>query len=168
MGFLQVERLKKLRLSKPLAVTFTGMIMSSMDGGHIEDCISIFENMRDHCSPNIGTITAMLKVYARNDMFLEVKELFENVKAGNTTFLGVDGTPLVPDVYTYRAVLEASASAHQWEYFEYVYKEMCFSGYQLDQRKHATLLVAASKAGKVKQLGTLYNSNHADHFLYSV
>ncbi|XP_057529009.1 pentatricopeptide repeat-containing protein At5g67570, chloroplastic [Amaranthus tricolor] len=147
-AMIEVERLKKLRLSKPLAVTFTGMIMSSMDGGHIEDCISIFENMRDHCSPNIGTITAMLKVYARNDMFLEVKELFENVKAGNTTFLGVDGTPLVPDVYTYRAVLEASASAHQWEYFEYVYKEMCFSGYQLDQRKHATLLVAASKAGK--------------------
>ncbi|XP_021717954.1 pentatricopeptide repeat-containing protein At5g67570, chloroplastic-like [Chenopodium quinoa] len=145
---MEIEKLKKLRLTKPLAVTFTGMIMSSMDGGYVDDCISIFEQMLDHCPPNIGTVNAMLKVYGRNDMFLEVKELVEKVKAGYKAFLGDGDTPLIPDFYTYGAVLEASVYAHQWEYFEYVYKEMCFSGYQFDQEKHAVLLVEASKAGK--------------------
>ncbi|KAL2906504.1 hypothetical protein RDABS01_005214 [Bienertia sinuspersici] len=140
-AMLEIEKLKKLHLSKPLAVTFTGMIMSSMDGGHIDDCASIFEHMFDHCRPNIGTVNAMLKVYGRNDMFFEVKELFEKIKAGDDAFLGDDdGTPIIPDVYTYGAVFEASASAHQWEYFEYVYKDMCLLKYKLDQGKYSTLL----------------------------
>lgn len=50
------------------------------------------------------------------------------------------------------AMLEASASALQWEYFEYVYKEMVLSVYQLDQNKLAYLLVEASRAGKVNYL----------------
>lgn len=145
---MEIEKLKKLRLSKPLAVTFTGMILSSLDGGHVDDCVSIFEQMLGHCPPNIGTINAMLKVYGHNDMFLEVKELFEKVKTGYNAFRGDGDSPLIPDFYTYGTLLEASVYAHQWEYFEYVYKEMCFSGYQLDQEKHAALLVKASKAGK--------------------
>lgn len=128
--------------------------MSSMDGGCIDDCVSIFDHMLDHCPPNIGTVNAMLKVYGRNDMFLKVKDLFEKVKDGYKAFLGDGDSPLIPDLYTYGAVLEASAYAQQWEYFEYVYKEMCFSGHQIDQGKHAALLVEASKAGKVKQADT--------------
>ena len=55
--------MKKLRHRKPLEITFTGLIMASLDGGHVNDCISIFQYMKDHCAPNIGTINAMLKVY---------------------------------------------------------------------------------------------------------
>jgi pentatricopeptide repeat protein len=144
--------MKNLSLTKPLEVTFTGMIMSSMDGGHIADCISIFEHMKDHCAPNIGTINSMLKVYGRNDMFSKAKELFEDVKrAKSDSDISLNGgeTALIPDEYTYSSMLEASASALQWEYFEYVYRGMALSGYQLDQNKHASLLVEASRAGKV-------------------
>ncbi|KAK9284654.1 hypothetical protein L1049_023830 [Liquidambar formosana] len=150
-AMVEVGKLKKLPRTKPLEVTFTGMIMSSMDGGHVDDCISIFEHMKDHCAPNIGTINAMLKVYGRNDNFSRARELFEETKrakSGSNTCLDGCGTSLVPDVYTYSSMLEASASALQWEYFEYVYKEMALSGYQLDQSKHASLLVEASRAGK--------------------
>ena len=144
--------MKKLSNTRPLAVTFTGMIMSSMRGGYINDSISIFENMKTHCVPNIGTINIMLKVYGRNDMFSKAKELFEEVKGANSdSCSSLDGHNafLIPDEYTYSSMLEASASAHQWEYFEYVYKEMVLSGYQLDQSKHALLLLEASRTGKV-------------------
>ncbi|KAJ6678841.1 hypothetical protein OIU85_009316 [Salix viminalis] len=142
-AMLEVEKMKRLRYKKPLEVSLTGMIASSMDGGHIDNCISIFEHMKAHCVPNIGTINTMLKVYSRSDLFTEAKELFENIT-------GVDhgGTTIIPDGYTYSAMLEVSARALQWEYFEYVYKEMSFSGYQLDQSKHVTLLVEASRSGK--------------------
>uniref|UniRef100_A0A2P2MN72 Pentatricopeptide repeat-containing protein At5g67570ic n=1 Tax=Rhizophora mucronata TaxID=61149 RepID=A0A2P2MN72_RHIMU len=143
-AILEVERIKKLRHSKPLEITFTGMILSSMEGGHVNDCTSIFEHMKSCCVPNIGTINVMLKVYGQNDMLSRAKELFEEIKGTND-----GGTLLTPDLYTYNTMLESSASALQWEYFEYVYREMVFHGYQLDQSKHASLLVDASRAGKV-------------------
>ncbi|PIA44162.1 hypothetical protein AQUCO_01700047v1 [Aquilegia coerulea] len=150
-AMVEVEKLKKLHLTKPLEVAFTGMITSCMDGGHVNDCISVFEEMNKHCSPNTGTINAMLKAYGRNDMFAKAKELFEKTKemesSRNTHISGFDSS-LTLDAYTYSSILEASAKAHQWEYFEYVYKEMTLFGYQLDQNKHAWLLVEASKAGK--------------------
>ncbi|XP_028772775.1 pentatricopeptide repeat-containing protein At5g67570, chloroplastic [Neltuma alba] len=139
-AMLEVKNIKRLSHARPLEVTFTGMIMSSLDGGHIEECICIFEHMKEHCAPNIGAINAMLKVYGRNDMFSKAKELFEEVKRAKSD--------IVPDEYTYSSMLEASASALQWEYFEHVYREMTLSGYQLDQNKHASLLVEASTAGK--------------------
>lgn len=133
--------MKNLRNRKPLEVTFTGLITSSLEGGHIESCISIFHHMKDHCEPNIGTINTMLKVYGRSDMFSQAKQLFEETFRDDTSFK--------PDIFTYSSMLEASASAQQWEYFEYVYKGMAFFGYQLDQTKQAWLLVKASRAGKV-------------------
>lgn len=147
---MEIEKLKKLRHSKPLAYAFTGMILSSMDGGHVNDCVSIFEHMQDHCAPDIGAINAMLKVYGQNDMFFEARELFEKVKtslSGKGACFG-DGDTLAPDGYTFGSMLEASGHAHQWEYFDYVYKEMCIAGYHLDQGKHAAILVQASRAGK--------------------
>ncbi|KAF8404873.1 hypothetical protein HHK36_009768 [Tetracentron sinense] len=159
--YVEVEKLKKLSLTKPLEVAFTGMIISSMDGGHVANCISIFEYMKDHCAPNIGTITAMLKVYGRNDMFAKAKGLFEETKrtkSGCDTYLDGGGISLTPDWYTYCSILEASASAYQWEYFEYVYKEMTVCGYQLDHNKHASLLVKASRAGKWHLLEHAFDS----------
>ncbi|KAF4375149.1 hypothetical protein F8388_017295 [Cannabis sativa] len=160
-AMLEVDKMKKLSNTRPLAVTFTGMIMSSMRSGHIDDCISIFETMKNHCSPNIGTINTMLKVYGRNDMFSKAKELFEEIKKANSDSCpSLDGhkTLLVPDEFTYSSMLEASASALQWEYFEFVYKEMVISGYQLDQTKHASLLLKASRNGKWHLLENAFNA----------
>ncbi|XP_071733811.1 pentatricopeptide repeat-containing protein At5g67570, chloroplastic [Rutidosis leptorrhynchoides] len=153
-AILEINKMKRVALTRPLVVTFTGMILSSMDGGHIGNCIRIFEISKDHCTPDIGIINAMLKVYGRNDMFFEAKELFEDTKRcnGHNISLGRDGPFVSPDAYTYGEMLRVSASAHQWEYFDFVYKEMVFSGYQLDPKKHAFLLVEASRAGKTHLL----------------
>ncbi|GMJ03848.1 embryo defective 1408, DELAYED GREENING 1, EMBRYO DEFECTIVE 246, thermo sensitive leaf color 1 [Hibiscus trionum] len=150
-AMIEVDKIKKLSTRKPLEITFTGLIMASLDGGYVDDCISIFEYMKDHCAPNIGTINAMLRVYGQNDMFSKAKELFEKTnKARSGPYGSLNGKygNLTPDGFTYSLLLEASASAHQWEYFEYVYKEMALCGYQLDQSKHPILLVEASRAGK--------------------
>ncbi|KAK7346893.1 hypothetical protein VNO80_21417 [Phaseolus coccineus] len=159
-AILEVDNIRSLPRAKPLEVTFTGMIKSSMDGGHIDDSIRIFEYMRDHCAPNIGAINTMLKVYGQNDMFSKAKVLFEEVKAAKSESYatpGVGNSSAVPDSYTYNSMLEASASAQQWEYFEHVYREMIVSGYQLDQNKHLLLLVKASRAGKLHLLEHAFN-----------
>lgn len=147
-SLLQIDKMKRLPMAKPLAITFTGMIMSSMEGNHIEGCISIFKHMKNYCRPNIGTINVMLKVFGQNDMFSEAKDLFEDIK--RSRYEKDDGSkPLIPDEYTYSSMLEASARALQWEYFECVYREMTLSGYHVDQSKQGWLLVKASRAGKV-------------------
>ncbi|KAL3346339.1 hypothetical protein AABB24_024999 [Solanum stoloniferum] len=154
-AFLEMEKLKMLRRTRPLAVTFTGMILSSMDGGHIDGCICIYEHSKKHCEPDIGIIHAMLKVYGKNDMFYKAKELFEWAKTESPgPQLSQDdfSSARRPDAYTYTSMLESSAFSLQWEYFEYVYKEMALAGYLLDQSRHAYLLVEASKAGKVHLL----------------
>uniref|UniRef100_A0A7N0T5I1 Pentatricopeptide repeat-containing protein n=1 Tax=Kalanchoe fedtschenkoi TaxID=63787 RepID=A0A7N0T5I1_KALFE len=160
-AMMEVQKLKQTPLTRPLEVTFTGMIASAMNGGYIEDCVSLFEHMQDHCAPNIGTVNIMLKVYGKNDMFAKARALFEEIKAGGAdndakndskVQLRRRGAAILPDAFTYASMLEASAKAHQWEYFEYVYKEMTLSGHQLDQSKHSSMLVEASKAGKVHLL----------------
>ncbi|XP_070052052.1 pentatricopeptide repeat-containing protein At5g67570, chloroplastic isoform X2 [Nicotiana tomentosiformis] len=154
-AFLEIEKLKMLHHTRPLAVTFTGMILSSMDGGYVDGCICIFEHSKKHCELDIGIINAMLKVYGKNDMFFKAKELFEWAKTENPgpqLCQGNFSSSHSPDAYTYTSMLEASACSLQWEYFECVYKEMALAGYQLDQSRHAHLLVEASKAGKVHLL----------------
>ncbi|KAL3618871.1 hypothetical protein CASFOL_037099 [Castilleja foliolosa] len=160
-SLLEIEMLKNLRPTKSLAVTFTGMIKSSMDGGHVQCCISLYEHSKTLMAPNIGVINAMLKVYGRNDMFIKAKELFEETRRhdllSETGRQSHDSYPEA-DAFTFSSMLETSACALQWEYFEYVYKEMNLSGYQLDQRKHSALLVEASKAGKCHLLEHAFNS----------
>ncbi|KAI4327341.1 hypothetical protein L6164_019814 [Bauhinia variegata] len=149
-AMLEVEKIKRLPHVRPLEFTFTGMIMSSMDGGHINACVHIIKQMKDHCVPNVGVINVMLKVYGRNDMFSEAKELFEEIKGVKSDYYTSleGGGSTIPDEYTYSSILGVCASALQWEYFEHVYREMTLTGYQLDQSKHASLLVEASRAGK--------------------
>jgi len=149
--FVQVEKLKQLPLTKPLEYTFTGMILASFNGGYIYDCISIFESMKGHCTPNIGTVNVMLKVYGRCDMLGKAKDLFETTKAcfSNSQTYIHEHSSLKADTYTYSSMLEASASAQQWEYFEYVYREMALSHHCLDQSKYSWLLIKACRAGKV-------------------
>lgn len=141
---MQVGRIKRLENCKPLEITFTGLIAASLNGGHVDDCMAIFQYMKDVCDPNIGTVNTMLRVYGRNDMFVEAKELFEEIVREKETHL-------VPDEYTYSFMLEASARSLQWEYFEHVYKTMILSGYQIDQTKHVPMLIEASRAGKVTE-----------------
>ncbi|CAN4083032.1 unnamed protein product [Withania somnifera] len=120
-AFLEIEKLKMLRHARPLAVTFTGMILSSMDGGHIDGCICIYEHSKKHCEPDIGIINAILKVYGKNDMFYKAKELFEWAKTESPGPQLSRDYSRRPDAYTYNSMLESSACSLLWEYFEYVY-----------------------------------------------
>lgn len=149
-ALLQVEKLCKCPSSKPLAVTFTGLIQSCAAAGHIHDCVSIFQYMQEFCAPNIGTINAMIKVYGQNNMFEEAKLLFEGIKKGRMGLQNPGGSDsrLSPDIFTYNLMLEACAVAHQWEYLENLYKQMVLRGHSIDQNQHAWLIVAASKSGK--------------------
>lgn len=74
------------------------------------------------------------------------------MKSDSNNSLNDLGSSLSADAYTYCMMLKASASAHQWEYFECVYKEMALSGYVLDQSKHVSLLIKAARAGKVNYM----------------
>lgn len=164
---LQIEKIKMLCHARPLAVTFTGMILSSMDAGHVDGCICIYEHSKKHSEPDIGMINAMLKVYGKNDMFYKAKELFEWAKTESPDpQLSRVSSSRRPDAYTYTSMLECSACSLQWEYFEYVYKEMALAGYRLDQNRHAYLLVEASKAGKVKFERLLYISGPAFYDIF--
>ncbi|KAJ0961429.1 hypothetical protein J5N97_000384 [Dioscorea zingiberensis] len=169
---MEVEKLRRLPLAKPLEVTFTGMILSAVDGGYISDCISIFEYMNHLCTPNIGTINAMLKAYGCSDMFAKAKELFESTEEKSSDLKTKDNVSLKPDEYTYSSMLEISASAHQWEYFEHVYKEMALCGYQFDPKKHAHLLLEASRAGKCHLLehafDTVLESGEIPHISFFI
>lgn len=151
-AILEVEKLKGIRRTRSLEVSFTGMILAAFDGGHIDDSFTIYEHCKKNCKPDIGIVNAVLKVCGRSDMFVEAKELFEEIKRespGSGNYLKDSGSSLLnPDAYTFSLMLQASASAEQWEYFEYVYKEMILFGHQLNQRKHPYLLVEASRAGK--------------------
>ncbi|KAJ0982145.1 hypothetical protein J5N97_010400 [Dioscorea zingiberensis] len=91
---MEVEKLRRLPLAKPLEVTFTGMILSAVDGGYISDCISIFEYMNHLCTPNIGTINAMLKAYGCSDMFAKAKELFESTEEKSSDLKTKDNVSL--------------------------------------------------------------------------
>ncbi|KAK4346672.1 hypothetical protein RND71_033011 [Anisodus tanguticus] len=108
-AFLEIEKLKMLRHTRPLAVTFTGMILSSMDGGHI-DGIPVF---------NLARVILVLPVVQMHIHTPRCLSPLLALSSGNT---------------------------------EYVYKEMALAGYQVDQSRHAYLLMEASKAGKVHLL----------------
>lgn len=155
---MQVEKLKDIQGTRSLEVSFSGMISGAFNGGHIGDCLTIYEHCKKNCKPDIGIVNAVLKVYGHSDMFMEAKELFEEIKRkspGSGNHLKDSGSsPLNPNAYTFSLMLQASASAEQWEYFEYVYKEMVLFGHQFNQRKHPYLLVEACRAGKVIVLYT--------------
>ncbi|KZV19209.1 pentatricopeptide repeat-containing protein chloroplastic [Dorcoceras hygrometricum] len=160
-AIVEIEKLRVLRPTRPLAITFSGVILSAMNGGHVQDCVSIFEHSRSLLSPDIGIINAMLKVYGQNDMFYEAKELFEETRRNSlvldTSVKGQVSSPK-PDSYTFGSMLEASASAQQWEFFDYVYKEMTLSGEQIDFTKHSASLLEASQAGKWHLLEHAFDS----------
>ncbi|XP_027180070.1 pentatricopeptide repeat-containing protein At5g67570, chloroplastic [Coffea eugenioides] len=160
-AIMEVEKLKNVHRTRPVEVTFTGMILAAMDGGNLNGCLAIFEHCKRCCSPDIGVINAMLKVYGLNDMFLEARELFEEIRRdypGSGIFQNCWASSLSPDIYTFSLMLEVSASAMQWEYFEYVYKEMTLGGHKLHQNKHASMLVEASRAGKWHLLEHAFNT----------
>lgn len=61
-GLKQVDKICKVA-SKPLVVTYTGLIQACLTNGNIHDATSIFNHMQKYCSPNTVTCNIMLKAY---------------------------------------------------------------------------------------------------------
>lgn len=53
-------------------------------------------------------------------------------------------------------MLEACVVAQEWDCFENVYQDMLRKGYQLNNKQHTSLIIAASRAGKVHLLKNAY------------
>lgn len=153
-ALLQVEKICRVG-NKPPYVAYTGLIKTCMECGHLQECTFIFHEMQKDCAPNIITCNMMMKLYAQNHMFKEAKSLFQQIKNGR---IGPENTDVMlkPDRITYTAILEACAMAQEWDYFETVYQNMLLEGYQFDNKKHSSLIVAASKAGKRHLLKSTY------------
>ncbi|KAH9287850.1 hypothetical protein KI387_031967, partial [Taxus chinensis] len=148
-ALLQVEKIRRVA-TKPLYVTYTGLIKASIESGHLQGCISIFDQMQKFCAPNIITCNMMLKLYGQNHMFKEAATLFEGIRRGRVfpQKVGDSDPVLMPDIITYTAMLEACVLAQEWDYFENVYQLMLLKGYRLENKQHSSLIVAASRAGK--------------------
>lgn len=124
-----------------------------MDHGYLENAIYIFNHLQNVCVPNMYTLNLMLKLYADNDMFKDVKLLYQNIRSGminpKVSSNGIDNTTVKADFNTFITVLKACAAVQDWDYFENVYWDMIVEGISPDNTSLIKLIVAACRAGKV-------------------
>lgn len=147
---LQVNKICKVA-SKPLVVTYTGLIQSCLDAGRIQDGTFIFNHMHEYCSPNLVTCNIMLKAFLEHGMLNEATELFQKMlKNGRTrgSFKGKDGG-VTPDIYTFNTMLEALVAHEKWDDFENAYEQMLNHGHHFNTKRHLWMVMKASCAGKV-------------------
>lgn len=137
--------------NKPLVVTYTGIIQACLDSGKIQDGISIFQQMEKYCSPNLVTCNIMLKAYIENDMFEEANKLFLKMLEDSSHISSRSdyNVRVIPDVYTFNTMLDACLKEKRWEELEYVYEKMLNFGYHFNSKRHLSIVVDASRAGKV-------------------
>ncbi|XP_078428729.1 pentatricopeptide (PPR) repeat-containing protein [Wolffia australiana] len=147
--------------SKPLVVTYTGLIQACLDSGSIENAAYIFNQMTNFCSPNVVTCNIMLKSYAERGMFQEAKHLFQRILARDgLTFVketNLEEKKISPDKFTFNTMLEACMAAESWDDFEYVYDKMLKWGHPFNARRHLRMVMEASRAGKESLLETTYH-----------
>ncbi|XP_031404821.1 pentatricopeptide repeat-containing protein At1g30610, chloroplastic [Punica granatum] len=154
----QIERICKVA-SKPLVVTYTGLIQACMDSGNIQDGVSIFQQMEQHCSPNLVTCNIMLKAYLGNNMFEDAKKLlFKMLDDGSHISNRSDyRVRVVPDAYSFNTMLDACVAEKRWEDLEFVYKKMLSHGFHFNLKRHLHVVLEASRVGKRELLETTWN-----------
>ncbi|CAK8575595.1 unnamed protein product [Lathyrus sativus] len=152
-ALMQIDKICKVA-SKPLVVTYTGLMQASLDSGNIQDGAYIFEKMKEICAPNLVTHNIMLKAYVKHGMFQEAKELFERMLE-NTNYLNNKDDykmRVIPDIYTFNTMLDACAAEKRWDYFDCVYQRMLYYGYHFNPKRHLRMILEASRAGKEEPL----------------
>ncbi|KAL2906846.1 hypothetical protein RDABS01_005556 [Bienertia sinuspersici] len=157
-GLMQVDKICKVA-SKPLVVTYTGLIQACLANGNIHDAASIFNLMQKHCSPNTVTCNIMLKAYLGHGMFDEAKELFRKMTYSRDKGSQVKNR-IRPDLYTFNTMLEACIREKRWDEFEYAYDQMLQRGHPFNTKRHLWMVLQASAAGKVETVELTWS-----HFL---
>lgn len=149
---MQIDKICKVA-SKPLVVTYTGLIQACLDSGKIESGAYIFNQMCNSCSPNLVTYNIMLQAYVEKGMFQEAIELFQNMltlqKNGLSSGEMQAKERVMPDIYTFNTMLEGCCAAKRWNDFEYVYKMMLSCGHRFNSKRHLRMILDAARAGKV-------------------
>lgn len=152
---MQIDKICKVA-SKPLVVTYTGLIQACLDSGKIESGAYIFNQMCNSCSPNLVTYNIMLQAYVEKGMFQEAIELFQNMltlqKNGLSSGEKQAKERVMPDIYTFNTMLEGCCAAKRWNDFEYVYKMMLSCGHRFNSKRHLRMILDAARAGKVNIL----------------
>ncbi|XP_021724348.1 LOW QUALITY PROTEIN: pentatricopeptide repeat-containing protein At1g30610, chloroplastic-like [Chenopodium quinoa] len=147
-ALMQVDKICKVA-SKPLVVTFTGLIQACLSSGNIHDATYIFNYMQKYCSPNTATCNIMLKAYLGYGMFDEAKEIFKKmIQSGQESRKTKSG--IVPDASTFNTMLEACIREERWDDFEYAYEQMLMHGHPFNTKRHLWMVLKASAAGKVE------------------
>ncbi|XP_059288145.1 pentatricopeptide repeat-containing protein At1g30610, chloroplastic [Lycium ferocissimum] len=152
-ALMQMEKICKVA-TKPLVVTYTGLIQACLDSGDIQSGAYIFNHMHQFCSPNLITYNIMLKAYLDSGMFEEAKQMFFKLLGnGNSISNKLDGKDKVfPDVYTFNLMLDAWAAGKKWDDLEFAYSHMLKYGHHFNAKRHMQIVLDSCRAGKVKLL----------------
>ncbi|CAK7357382.1 unnamed protein product [Dovyalis caffra] len=140
--------------NKPLVVTYTGLIQACLDSGNIQNAGYIFNQMRNFCPPNLVTCNIMLKAYLEHGLFEEANKLFYKMLEDGNHISGRSDYKfrVIPDIYTFNTLLDASIAEKRWDDFEYVYRKMLHHGFHFNANRHLRMVLDASRAGKEEVL----------------
>ncbi|XP_009608074.1 pentatricopeptide repeat-containing protein At1g30610, chloroplastic [Nicotiana tabacum] len=152
-ALMQMEKICKVA-SKPLVVTYTGLLQACLDSGDVQSGVYIFNQMNQFCSPNLVTYNIMLKAYLDNGMFEEARQLFfKLLDNGNHISSKLDSKDKVlPDVYTFNLMLDAYAAEKKWDDLGFTYSRMLKYGYHFNPKRHIQIVLDSCSAGKVELL----------------
>ncbi|XP_047339308.1 pentatricopeptide repeat-containing protein At1g30610, chloroplastic [Impatiens glandulifera] len=152
-ALVQVDKICKVA-TKPLVVTYTGLMQACIEAGHVQNGSYIFEHMSKFCSPNLVTYNIMLKAHLDHGMYEEAKELLEKM-LGNAVSIrnrADQRQNVIPDIYSFNIMLDACVADGQWDDFEYIYDQMFHYGNYFNPKRHLKMIMAARQAGKDKPL----------------
>lgn len=152
-ALMQMGKICKVA-TKPLVVTYTGLIQACLDSGDIQSGAYIFNHMHQFCSPNLITYNIMLKGYLDSGMFEEAKQMFfKLLDNGNSISSKLDGKDKVfPDVYTFNLMLDACAAGKKWDDLKFAYSHMLKYGYHFNAKRHIQIVLDSCRDGKVELL----------------
>ncbi|KAL9241701.1 hypothetical protein vseg_015779 [Gypsophila vaccaria] len=153
-ALMQVDKICRVA-SKPLVVTYTGLIQACLDAGNVEGGIFIFNYMQKYCAPNLVTCNIMLKAFLQHGMFTEAIELFQKLtKSGQQESKATDR--ITADIHTFSLMLEACVNESRWGDFHFAYDQMLRHGHPFNTKRHLWMVLQASNAGKVEVVETTW------------
>lgn len=156
-ALMQMEKICKVA-NKPLVVTYTGLIQACLDSKDLQSAVYIFNHMKTFCSPNLVTYNIVLKGYLEHGMFEEARELFQNLSEHGRNISTVSDyrDRVLPDIYMFNTMLDASFAEKRWDDFGYFFNQMLLYGYHFNPKRHLRMILEAARAGKDELLETTW------------
>nr|GME20716.1 pentatricopeptide repeat-containing protein At1g30610, chloroplastic [Ipomoea batatas] len=149
-ALIQVDKICKVA-TKPLVVTYTGLIQACIDSGDVQSGVYVFNHMHKFCSPNLITYNILLKAYLDHELFEEAKQLFLGLlENGNRIRNKSDCKDMVlPDIHSFNLMLDGFSAQLKWDEVECIYLQMLKHGYHFNSKRHLRIVLHSCNAGKV-------------------